>query len=343
MASTLACAAWLAWLLASGTAASLAARLNLALFIVVVAAGCELVSLPFEFYRNFLLDRKYGLSAEPLRTWVADHLKALGIGLVLTLGAGLAVYGAIHLAGALWWIAAALLFALAAVALSRVAPILLMPLFYRFRPLEREELSARLLALTRRAGVPVLGAFEWGLGEKTTRANAALVGMGGTRRILLSDTLLKGYSDDEIEVILAHELAHHVHHDLWTGLVIDALIVAAALFMSDVFVGRFGARLGVPSHADPAALPLIALTAGGASLLLTPLANAWSRRNERRADGFAMALTGRPAPFISAMKRLGAQNLADERPSAPVFWFFHTHPTVEQRIEAAKAAAVRES
>jgi Zn-dependent protease with chaperone function len=338
VASTLACAAWLAWLLASGAAAFLASRLNIALFIIIVAAGCELAALPFEFYRNFLLDRKYALSAESLTTWLGDHLKALGIGLVLTLGAGLAVYGAISVAGALWWMLAALLFALAGIALSRLAPVLLMPLFYRFRPLDREELTARLLSLTRRAGVPVLGVFEWALGEKTTRANAALVGMGPTRRILLSDTLLKDYSDDEIEVILAHELAHHVHHDVWTGLAIETLIVAIALYAAGAVVAVFGPRLGIASIGNPAGLPLMALAGGGASLVLTPLANAWSRHNERQADRYALALTRQPAPFISAMKRLGAQNLAEERPSAPVFWFFHTHPTIEQRIEAARAA-----
>ena len=96
-----------------------------------------------------------------------------------------------------------------------------MPLFYRFRPLDRETLRERLMTLSRRAGVPVLGAFEWGLGEKTTRANAALVGVGQTRRILVSDTLLKDYTDDEIEVILAHEMAHHIHHDIWTALALE--------------------------------------------------------------------------------------------------------------------------
>jgi STE24 endopeptidase len=335
VASTLACAAWLVWLLASGTSEWLAARVNVALFIVIIAAGCELAALPFEFYRNFLLDRKYGLSAEPLGAWMQDHVKAFAIGLMLTLGAGLVVYGAIHVVGSLWWVAAALLFALAGVGLARVAPVLLMPLFYRFRPLQREDLRARLVSLTRRADVPVLGVFEWGLGEKTTRANAALVGVGTTRRILLSDTLLKDYSDDEIEVILAHELAHHVHHDVWTGLAIETLIVLAALYAADAAVRSVGAQLGIQSPGDAAALPLMALVAGAVSVVLTPFGNAWSRRNERRADRYALALTRQPAPFISAMKRLGAQNLAEERPSAPVFWFFHTHPTIQERIDAA--------
>jgi STE24 endopeptidase len=206
-----------------------------------------------------------------------------------------------------------------------------MPMFYQFRPLEREVLRERLLALSRKAGVPVLGAFEWGLGEKTTRANAALVGAGRTRRILVSDTLLEAYSDDEIEVILAHEIAHHVHHDMATALALETVVVAAALLAAHAVVTGAGY-----APANPAALPLLALAAGAVSFLLTPLGNAWSRHNERRADRFALELTGRSAAFITAMRRLGAQNLAEPDPSRPVLWFFHTHPTIDERIAAAK-------
>jgi STE24 endopeptidase len=351
VAGTIAGAAWLLALLMTGFSAALAVRarelggslpwliarpLAVVFFIAVMAVGWELVSLPFVFYRSFLLERKYGLSSEPLSTWTSDHLKALGLGLLLTLGAGLAVYTSIHLAGQLWWVVTAVLFAVAGVVLSRIAPILLMPIFYRFRPLDRDSLRERLMTLSRRAGVPVLGAFEWGLGEKTTRANAALVGVGPTRRILVSDTLLKDYTDDEIEVILAHEMAHHIHHDIWTALALETLIVAVALYTAHAAVTRFGAFTGAAGPADLAALPVLILTGGLASLVLRPIGNAWSRYNERRADRFALTLTRRPAAFISAMRRLGAQNLAEERPSTPVFWFFHTHPTIDERIAEAR-------
>jgi STE24 endopeptidase len=112
--------------------------------------------------------------------------------------------------------------------------------------------------------------------------------------------------------------------------------MGVALLGAHVAILAWGAALRIDDAADLAALPLIALAAGSIMLLLAPLENAWSRRNERRADGFALELTRRPAAFISAMRRLGAQNLADERPSVPVFWFFHTHPTIDERIESAK-------
>jgi STE24 endopeptidase len=305
--------------------------LPFALFAAAIAGGWELVSFPFVLYRSFLLDRKYGLTSESFATWLRDHLKAFAIGLAIAEIAAFTVYGSMQIAGHAWWAAAALLFAAAGVLLSRLAPVVLMPLFYRFRPLEREALRERLIVLSRRAGVPVLGAFEWGLGEKTTRANAALVGAGRTRRILLSDTLLQNYSEDEIEVILAHELAHHVHHDLWTALALESAVTAVALLCADAVLVVAGYRLG-----DPAALPLLLLAAGAASLAMTPLGTAWSRHNERRADRFALELTGRHDAFISAMRRLAAQNLAEPNPSLPVRWFFHTHPTIEERIAHAR-------
>jgi STE24 endopeptidase len=318
-----------------GLAWPLRPALAVALVSGALGLGWEVLSFPLVFYRGFLLDRKYGLSSEPVRMWLADHLKALGLGLTLTLGAALAVYGAIHLAPDRWWFIVAALFFAVAVAISGIAPVWLLPLFYRFQPLESEARRERLLTLSKRAGVPALGVFEWGLGEKTSRANAALVGAGATRRILVSDTLLEGYSADEIEVILAHEMAHHVHHDLWTALVLEALIVSTSLHGSHLVATYLSPTLGLGGPSDLASLPLLVLGAGAVSVLLAPLSNAWSRFNERRADRFALRLTGRPAAFVSAMKRLGAQNLAEERPSRLVYWFFHTHPTMEQRIASA--------
>lgn len=309
----------------------------------VLAAAWEIVSFPLSFYSSFFLDRKYGLSSESFGTWLADHLKALGIGLVLTIGAAVAVYGSMSVWPVRWWLVDTGLFAGVAVVLSRLAPVVLMPMFYRFTPLARESLRDRLLALSTRAGVPVLGVFEWGLGEKTTRANAALVGMGRTRRIIVSDTLLKDYSDDEVETILAHELSHHVHHDLWSGLAIETLVVCASLAAGNAALLTFGPPLGIAGASDIAGLPLLVLAGGAMSLQLTPIANGWSRRSERRADRYALTLTGRPAPFISAMRRLGAQNLAEARPSKPVFWFFHTHPTIDERITSARNFSIEQA
>jgi STE24 endopeptidase len=297
----------------------------------------ESVNLPIRFYRTFILERRYGLSAVPIRSWIRDHVKAFAIGSVIALAAAAIVYGAMAAWPRWWWASAALAFIVAMLMLARVAPVLLMPLFYRFKPLDRATLRARLEILSARAGVPVLGVYEWGLGEKTTRANAALVGTGRSRRILLSDTLLADYTDDEIEVILAHELGHHANRDIRTALLLEAAMIASGMGAAAAALHVSWKLLGLQSPADAAGLPLLLLVAGLMSLVARPALNALSRRNEHRADRFALELTERPDAFVSAMRRLASQNLAEARPSATTLWLFHTHPPFEQRIQAAKS------
>jgi STE24 endopeptidase len=307
-----------------------------ALYVFAVGVLHELLTFPVGVYSGFLLERRYGLAVESAAGWLRDHAKGLVLGGVLSLGAVEIIYAAARRWPERWWIASAAVLASAAVVLATLLPVVLLPLFYRFKPIERETLRARLLGLAARARVPVLGVYEWGLGEKTRKANAALVGLGRTRRIILSDTLLSQYSDDEIEVILAHEIAHHVHWDIWKGLAVETGLIVASFWIADRALGWFGPAAGVTGPADVAGLPILLLAAGAVSFLFVPAANAISRHHERRADRFALALTGRAEAFISAMRRLGAQNLAEAHPSRVVEWLFHTHPTVEQRVEAAR-------
>jgi STE24 endopeptidase len=311
-----------------------------ALYVTLFAVVLEATQLPLAFYRSFLLERRYGLSSVPAGVWAADHAKAAGLSLLLAVAGAEVVYFAMRTWPVWWWLVSAAVFALGMGALAKVAPVLLLPIFYTFTPLDRESLRARLVSLSRRAGVPVLGVYEWGLGEKTRRANAALVGTGATRRIIVSDTLLAEYSEDEIEVILAHELAHHVHRDILTALVVESALLVAAFGVAALALSAAWQRIGLRPAGDIAGLPLLLLAGGATTLAATPIVNALSRRNERRADRYALSLTGQPGAFISAMKRLAAQNLAEERPSRAVLWLFHTHPPVEQRIDAAKAFRV---
>jgi STE24 endopeptidase len=203
-------------------------------------------------------------------------------------------------------------------------------------PVDRASLRARLIDLSTRAGVPILDVYEWGLGEKTRRANAALVGTGATRRILVSDTLLQGYTDDEIEVILAHELAHYVHHDIHKALIAEGALLLAAFYSASVVLAALWRVAGLGSPADVAGLPLLLLAGGATMLAATPVVNALSRLHEQRADRYALTMTRQPAAFISALRRLAAQNLAEERPSTATLWLFHTHPPLEERIEVAR-------
>jgi STE24 endopeptidase len=288
------------------------------------------------FYRSFVLERRYALSTESARAWLRDHLKVVGITLAFALVAVHVVYTLIAWSPVSWWLPAAAAATAATMLLTTLAPVLLFPLFYKLTPLDRPQLTERLVALSKRAGVPVLGVYAWGLGAKTRRANAALVGSGGTRRILLSDTLLAQYSDDEIEVILAHEMAHHVHHDIRNGILLEFGLLLAAFYAASAALLAWWQPLGLSGPADPAGLPLLLLAGGAVMLAAAPLVHAFSRRNERSADRFALALTGQQEAFVTAMRRLGAQNLAEEAPSRLAVWLFHTHPPIEQRVAAAR-------
>jgi STE24 endopeptidase len=304
-------------------------------YVGVCGIAHELGECPIAFYRTFLLEHRYGLSTESFRRWLTDQGKGAAVGGGLSLAGFWATFAVMRHWPDAWWLIATLGFAVVAVILTRLAPIVLMPIFFTFRPLAREELRERLLALSRRAGVPAADACEWQLSDRTKKANAALAGLGGTRRILLSDTLLASYSDDEIEVILAHELAHQVHHDVWRGMAVQTLVVGTGLFVASLALARVAPRLGWHGVADVAGLPVLLLSAGLASLVLLPAANAASRAMERAADRFALEATGNAAAFGSAMRRLADQNLSEEHPSRFARWMFYTHPPVDERIAAA--------
>jgi STE24 endopeptidase len=310
--------------------------LTVIVYVFLLALAVELIELPLAFYSGLTLERRYGLSTQSTLRWWADFAKAGVIGLAFAILGAIAVSSLLRWDPDRWWITAAIVFSVVMIALVQLAPVLLLPVFYEFKPLDRPVLHDRLVALAERAGARVLGVFEWRLGDRTRKANAALTGIGRTRRIIVSDTLLADHSDDEIEVILAHELAHHVHRDIWKGIALEIGLIAAGFFLADRALGAVVGRFGLVSKSDPAALPILVLAGGLVSLALTPFANALSRAHERRADRYALDMTKNAAAFTSAMKRLGAQNLAEERPSRLVEFLFYTHPPITARIEAAR-------
>jgi Zn-dependent protease with chaperone function len=322
---------------AAAGSGSLHEALVAVVYVILLLMLHEVGSLPLAFYSGFMLERRYGLSNEPLRAWAIDQLKSLAVSIPLGVTAATVVYFFIRRSPAGWWLPAGAIFALLIVGLANLGPVLLLPLFYTVKPLDRESLRRRLMGLAERAGARVLGAYEWGLAEKTKKANAALAGLGGTRRILVSDTMLAAYSEEEIEVVLAHELAHHVHNDIWKGLMFESGLIVAGFYVAARLLELAVPVFGLRGPADPAGLPVLLLGAGAVSLLMLPWAHAMSRAYERSADRFALELTNNPEAFISAMRHLAAQNLAEEQPSKVVEWLFYSHPPIRERIAAAQA------
>jgi STE24 endopeptidase len=305
--------------------------LSLALWLVLQA-----VELPFAFYQGHLLEHHYGLSTQSTSHWLADHGKGVVLGSALAVTGASIVFAALRRWPDQWWWVSAAVFAAGTVVMARLAPSVLLPMFYKFKPLDRPALVARLLTLAEKARTDVVGVFEWVLSGHTRKANAALAGMGQTRRILLSDTLLADYSEDEIEVVLAHELAHHVHRDLWRGIAVQALLLFGGFFVADLVLRRVADGAGFRGLSDPAALPVLMLVAGAWSFLMLPFVNAMSRAQERAADRYALSTTRNVDAFVTAMKRLSQQNLAEEYPSTLVRWVFYSHPPIRERIEAAR-------
>jgi len=309
------------------------------LYVSMLMLISKAIGLPLDYY-GFRLEHRFHLSNQRLRSWLWDELKSLLIGLVLATIVVELVYLLLRQVPQHWWLIAWAVFLGFMVLLAQLAPVLLFPIFYKFEPLENEELKRRLIVLSERAGTRVRGVYRWHLSEKSKKANAALTGLGATRRIILADTLLDNYSNDEIEAVLAHELGHHVHRHILKSIFVQAAITFFGFWLAnEVLRYAVDRRHLFETMADFANLPLLILVSTILSFLLMPALNAYSRFNERQADRYCFESVASVEPFISSMNKLAEQNLAEKTPSRWVEWFFHSHPAITKRVAAAEGWA----
>jgi STE24 endopeptidase len=308
-------------------------------YILMLVVIAKVVGFPLEYY-GFRLEHRYHLSNQRLRGWLWDEFKGLLVGLVMATVIVELLYFLIRQAPQWWWLISWVLVLGLFVLLAQIAPVVLFPIFYKFEPLENEELTRRLVVLGERAGTRVRGVYKWHLSEKSKKANAALTGLGATRRIILADTLLDNYSDDEIEAVLAHELGHHVHRHILKSIFVQAGITLFGFWLANEVlryaIDRYQMFVTMSDFAD---LPLLILVATVLSFLLMPALNAYSRFNERQADRYCFQSVASVTPFISSMNKLAEQNLAEKTPSRWVEWFFQSHPAISKRVAAAEAWA----
>jgi STE24 endopeptidase len=305
-------------------------------YVAMLFAIGKLLGLPLDYY-GFRLEHRFHLSNQKLRSWLWDELKGLLVGLILATIVVEMIYLLLRQYPQEWWFAAWVLFLGLTILLARLAPVILFPIFYKFEPLENDELKRRLTVLGERAGTRVRGVYRWQLSDKSKKANAALTGLGATRRIILADTLLDNYSYDEIEAVIAHELGHHVHRHILKSIVVQAGITLAGFWLANQALHYAVERRHLfESVSDFANLPLLALVSTVLSFLLMPALNAYSRFNERQADRYCFESIAHVEPFISSMNKLAEQNLAERTPSRWVESIFHSHPAISKRIAAAQ-------
>jgi STE24 endopeptidase len=309
------------------------------LYVLMLMTITKLLGLGLDYY-GFRLEHRFQLSNQRLRAWLWDEAKGFLVGLVLAAIVAELLYFIMRQAPQHWWLIAWAVFLGLFVLMAQLAPLILFPIFYKFEPLQNEELKARLVRLSERAGTKVRGVYQWKLSEKSKKANAALTGLGNTRRIILADTLLDNYSPDEIEAVLAHELGHHAHRHIMKSIAVQAGTTLLGFWAANWVLHYAVDRLHMfETLSDFANLPLLVLVTTLLSFLLLPALNAYSRFNERQADRYAFQSIARVGPFISSMNKLAEQNLAERAPSRWVEWFFHSHPAISKRVQAAETWA----
>jgi STE24 endopeptidase len=317
-------------------------RLVAPVFFTVTMALSWLSGLPVAFFGGHEVERRFGLTKQSTGGWLGDQAKGLLLGVLLQTPLLTAAYAVIRRRPRDWWLIIAGASVPLTVALSNLAPVLLMPMFNRFQPLRDEPLAARVRALAARGGMRISDVYEMDMSRQSEKPNAMFTGLGNTKRIVLGDTLLAGFSEDEVEAVVAHELGHQVHGDIWRLIGFGAGVgFGMAWLLAKIApraVRQTRDRTGVSDVADEASLPVLALVMTALGLLVTPMQAAFSRALERRADRFAVGLTRDGEAYARAMERLAAQALADPDPPRPVVLMLYSHPPIGERIRVAREA-----
>lgn len=313
------------------------------LAVIFYALLTWVVSLPLSFYAGYVVEHRYNLSHQKIPAWLGDQLKGLGLGLGLEVPGVNLVYAVIRRRPRSWWAILTGLSLPFTVLLAQLFPVLIAPIFNKFEPVRDEQLVERLKALAAKSGIQVAGVMQMDMSRRTKKANAFFSGLGPTKRIVLSDTLIENFTPEEIEVIVAHEMGHQIHRDIWRGIAIGTLFTFAGSYtlnrIARFTLRRFGGRIGTTRLGNVATFPLLEWILSFVGIALMPIQNAYSRYVEHEADTYALQLTDDPVSFASAMERLAALNLADPNPPAVVKYLLYSHPPIIDRVDHAREFA----
>ena len=306
--------------------------LYISLFIIII----DVITIPLSFYRGFVLEHMYELSNQKISGWIKDELKKFLISLPLVIAMVEILYIFLRNFPGSWWIFVTVIWIFFSVIMAKLAPVLIFPLFYKSVPLENKEVKEGLESLAKGTGINIQGVYKINLSKNTKKANAALAGIGSTRRVLLGDTLLDSYTPAEIKSVFAHELGHHVYQHIWKMLAIGTVSGFFGFAFCHLVLTKVIVVLGYQNIHDIAAFPAVCMALAVSGFILLPIQNAISRRFERACDKYAIEKTNDPDAFISTMEKLAEQNLADRTPNRVVELLFYSHPPISKRIEMAK-------
>jgi STE24 endopeptidase len=311
------------------------------IFAVILGFLEIVVSFPLKLYSGFYLEHRYDLSNQTFLRWFWEQTKALLVGIPLVVPILLVFFYCLEEFGNAWWLPVAAVIFVFTTLLVRIAPKLIFPLFYKFTRLEKETLKERINRLCAEAGFHVEGVFFFNMSKNTKKANAGFTGLGKTKRVILGDTLLENFSEDEIETVLAHELGHYRRGHIWKGILISTVVTFAALFITSRLYMMSLSLFGFEHVDNLAALPLLGLWLGLFGFVTSPIMNLISRKHEYEADEYAIVKSGNPSAFIDALKKLAEMNLADSAPHPVVEFMFYSHPSIEKRIRHAESERIK--
>lgn len=301
-------------------------------FAAIIGVAEAVLTFPFSFYSGFVLEHRFHLSNQSLFAWSVEKLKGLLVAVPIGLAVLLLLFFCLRTWGEWWWIAVGIGLTVLSVILARLAPILILPLFYTLTPINEGTLSKRLRALCDERGLTIEGIFRFNLSKDTKKANAGFTGIGKTKRIILGDTLVDEFTEDEVVTVFAHELGHYRHHHIWLGMLAGAISTFGGLFVAALLCRWSYGFVGIIGPADMAGLPLLALWLLLYALLTSPLTAMLSRRWEYQADAYAVQSTHNATAFSAALRRLASMNLADPDPHPLVEFLFYGHPSISKRV-----------
>lgn len=311
--------------------------LNLVIFYILAGAVYYILNLPLEFYSGYILEHRFSLSNQTLKDWITREFKKNLISFAISAPLVMALYAFLKLCPLDWWLWTAFLWFFVSIVMAKFAPVIIVPLFYKYSPIKDAALESRISRLVSKAGFKPDGVYELNISKDTKKANAALLGLGRQKRIVLCDTLILNFSHDEIESVMAHELGHHKLNHMWKLIISGCIFTFITLFLTNVIFLKLHNFFGYNMLYDYESLVLIYFTISVLNIALIPAVNAFSRRLERDADRFSLKTTGNISAFISAMKKLAEQNLADENPEKVYEIMLYSHPPIARRISFAES------